>query len=91
MIRGLVSNYNTDKLKEFGLFFLETRKRNNMIQTFKILKGSNSEVWLKKNCDTSVRNTRQSEDPTRLTKQRTIQILGANFQSEGDRGLEPNP
>ena len=49
MISDLVSNNYTDKLKELGLFSLETRRKMyDMIQTFKILKSSNREIWLKK-------------------------------------------
>ena len=58
------------------------RKRYDIIQTFKILKGSNRKVWFKKTCDTSVRNTSQSDDPTRLTKQRTNTNIGSNFFSQ---------
>ena len=49
MISGLVSKNYTDKLKELGLFSLESRrKRYDMIHAFKILKSSNSKIWFKK-------------------------------------------
>ena len=53
-----------------------------MIQTFNILKSSNIEIWFKNTCDTSVRNTRQSKDPTWLTKQITNTNIRNKFFSQ---------
>ena len=49
MIDGIADKYYNDRLKEFGLTTLETRrKRGNLIEAFKIIKGFedvNSELF----------------------------------------------
>ena len=80
MISGLRSVGYTEKLKELGLLSLETRRtRYDLIQTYKTLEVEGDELWFKRVNQVSVRTTRQSDDRTRLTKQRTNTTIRSNF------------
>ena len=70
----------TEKLKELELLSLETRRtRYDLIQTYKTLKVEGDELWFKRVNQVSVRTTRQSDDRTRLNKQRTNTTIRSNF------------
>ena len=79
MISGLRSVEYTEKLKELRLLSLETRRtRYDLIQTYKTLEVEDK-LWFKRVNQVSVRSTRQSDDRTRLTKQRTNTTISNNF------------
>ena len=80
MISGLRAVGYTEKLKELGLLSLETRRtRYDLIQTYKTLEVEGDEFWFKRVNQVSVRTTRQSDDRTRLTKQRNNTTIRSNF------------
>ena len=80
MISGLRSVGYTEKLKELGLLSLETRRtRYDLIQTYKTLEVEGDEFWFKRVNQVSGRTTRQSDDRTRLTKQRSNTTIRSNF------------
>ena len=80
MISGLRSVGYTEKLKELGLFSLETRRtRYDLIQTYKTLEVEGDKLWFKRVNQVYVRTTRQSDDRTWLIKQRTNTTIRCNF------------
>jgi hypothetical protein len=80
MISGLRAVGYTEKLKELGLLSLETRRtRYDLIQTYKTLEVEGDEFWFKRVNQVSGRTTRQSDDRTRLTKQRSNTTIRSNF------------
>ena len=75
MISGLRAVGYTEKLLN-----LETRgTRYDIIQTYKTLEVEGDELWFKRVNQVSVRTDRQSDDRTRLTKQRTNTTIRSNF------------
>ena len=85
MISGLAGSTYSEKLEEIGLMSLEMRRRrNDMIQVFKILEGYdnvNPDTWFRKASENSLRSTRQSVDPTNLLKPKVKTELRSNFFS----------
>ena len=80
MISGLRLVGYTEKLKELGPLSLKTRRtRYDLIQTYKTLEVEGDELWFKRVNQVSVRTTRQSDDRTRLYKQRTNTTVRSNF------------
>ena len=78
MISGLRAVGYTEKLEELGLLSLETRRpRYDLIQTYKTLEVEGDKLWFKR--VNQVRTTGQSDDRTRLTKQRTNTTIRCNF------------
>ena len=85
MISGLNGSTYAEKLKEISLMSLEMRRRrNDMIQVFKILNGFdnvNPDTWFRRAIDVSQRPTRQSMDPTALLKPKVKTDIRSNFFS----------
>ncbi len=80
MISGLRAVGYTEKLKELGLLSLVTRRtRYDLIQAYKTLEVEGDEFWFKRVNQVSGRTTRQSDDRTRLTKQRSKTTIRSNL------------
>ena len=92
MASGLKGRNYQEKLKELGLQTLETRRRRfDLIQTFKILKGFYC-VWiavygLKLFGNEASRQTRQSAYHLNLVRRKTRTDVRSNFFS--NRVIEP--
>ena len=79
-ISGLRSDVYNEKLKDLGLLSYTTKRtRYDLIETYKTLEVERDELWFKRVNQVSVRTTRQSDDRTRLTKQRTNTTIRSSF------------
>ncbi|XP_023320170.1 uncharacterized protein LOC111695180 [Eurytemora carolleeae] len=91
MVSGLKGRNYQEKLKELGLQTLETRRRRfDMIQTFKILKGFDrvdSSLWFETVGNEPSRRTRQSAYHLNLVKRQARPEIRSNFFSI--RVIEP--
>jgi len=91
MVSGLKGRNYQEKLKELGLQTLETRRRRfDMIQTFKILKGFDrvdSSTWFETVGNEPPRQTRQSAYHLNLVRRQAKTEIRSNFFSI--RVIEP--
>ena len=91
MVSGLKGRNYQEKLKELGLQTLETRRRRfDMIQTFKILKGFDrvdSSTWFETVGNEPPRRTRQSAYHLNLVRRQAKTEIRSNFFSI--RVIEP--
>jgi len=91
MVSGLKERNYQEKLKELGLQTLETRRRRfDMIQTFKILKGFDrvdSSIWFETVGNEPSRRTRQSAYHLNLVRRQARTDVRSNFFS--NRVIEP--
>ena len=91
MASGLKGRNYQEKLKELGLQTLETRRRRfDLIQTSKILKGFDcvdSSIWFETVGNEASRQTRQSAYHLNLVRRKTRTDVRSNFFS--NRVIEP--